>query len=165
MQTLTYGMSLWIPYFGTGINASDPYTFRSQMAPANSTIWDVRRRDSDYEFCRRMVAQRRQVADYYYGDFYPLTTYRTENDVWMAWQFDKPESGEGMVQAFRRPKSPAISMQFKLRGLDPKARYAVKNLDLQNSTEITGAELLTDGLLISLPQQRSAAVIVYKRLE
>jgi hypothetical protein len=38
MQTLTYEMSLWIPYFGTGINTSDTYTFRSQMAPANHLI-------------------------------------------------------------------------------------------------------------------------------
>jgi alpha-galactosidase len=165
MQTLTYGMSLWIPYFGTGINAADRYTFRSQMAPANNTSWDLRRRDSDYEFCRRMLAQRRQVTDDYYGDFYPLTTYRTENDVWMAWQFDLPEKGKGMVQAFRRPKSPAVAMKFKLRGLDPEARYSVKNFDQPGAVEMTGSELLEHGLLVSLPQPRDAALITYRRLE
>ena len=54
----------------------------------------------------------------YYGDFYPLTPYRTENDVWMAWQFDRPESGEGMVQVFRRPQSPVTAMDLKVHGLD-----------------------------------------------
>ena len=164
MQTLTYGMSLWIPYFGTGINTADPYTFRSQMAPANSTIWDMRRRDLDYAACRRMLGQRRQLTDYYYGDFYPLTAYRTENDVWMAWQFDKPAAGGGMVQAFRRPHSPAVSMRFKLRGLDRQARYRVRDLDRQNSQVVSGAQLAADGLLISLPEPRSAAVIVYHKL-
>ena len=165
MQTLTYGMSLWIPYFGTGVNTSDPYTFRSQMAPANSVIWDVRRRDLDYDTCRLMLAQRRRVCDYYYGDFYPLTAHRTENDVWMVWQFDKPQAGEGMVQAFRRPNSAVTSMQCRLRGLDHQARYAIENLDRAEKVEMTGAELATTGLMITLTQRRSAAIIVYRRVE
>jgi hypothetical protein len=165
MQTLTYGMSQWIPYFGTGINASDSYTFLSQMAPANNTSWDLRRRDLDYEFCRRMLAQRRQVTDCYYGDFYPLTTYRTENDVWMAWQFDRPESGEGMVQAFRRPRSPAVSMQFPLRGLDPNARYSITGADEERTQIRSGKDLLERGLTITLPQPRQATLVVYRQLK
>ena len=42
-ETLSYGMALWIPYFGTGINTTDPYTFWSQLAPANTTTWDEAR--------------------------------------------------------------------------------------------------------------------------
>ena len=34
MQDQTYGMALWIPYFGTAVNSDDPYVFRSQMVPA-----------------------------------------------------------------------------------------------------------------------------------
>ena len=130
MQDFTYGMAFWIPYFGTGTNAFDFYTFRSQMAPAMSATWDLRRHDLDYAFLRRLVDQWRDVADNYYGDYYPLTPYRMENDVWMAWQFDRPEAGGGMVQVFRRPKSSIVAMNFKLHGLDPAAHYAVTNLDV-----------------------------------
>ena len=165
MQTLTYGMSLWYPYFGSGTNASDRYTFRSQIAPALSSMWDVRRHDVDYAFVRRMLSQWRQITDYYYGDFYPLTAYRTENDVWMAWQFNRPESGQGMVQAFRRPKSPAVGMKFKLQGLDATAQYSVTNFDVPGSKTFTGKELLESGLLVPLEQPRDAALIVYKRLD
>ena len=165
MQTLTHGMSLWIPYFGTGINTSDSYTFRSQMAPANNLIWDVRRRDLDYEKCRRLLAQRRQVGHFYEGDYYPLTAHRTENDVWMAWQFDKPKTGQGVVQAFRRPNSSVTSMQFRLRGLESRARYTVQDLDRQKTSEMTGAELAEDGLLVTLQKRRSSAMILYRRIE
>lgn len=165
MQTLTYGMSLWIPYFGTGINASDPYTFRSQLAPANVTSWDLRRHDLDYDHCRKMLAQRRDITPYYYGDFYPLTTYRTGNDVWMAWQFDKPETGEGMIQAFRRPRSSVVSMQFKLRGLKSKARYLLTDFDSAEPRVVSGSELINDGLIVTLPKRRQAALIKYRRIE
>ena len=164
MQDITYGMSLWIPYFGTGTNAFDWYTFRSQMAPAISSIWDVRRKDLDYDLLRRMIAQWRQVADNYYGDFYPLTRYRTENDVWMAWQFDRPESGEGMVQVFRRPESPVTAADFKLRGLDAAARYSITNLDVPNSTEMTGRELMEKGVHVVLEKQPDSVIISYKRV-
>jgi len=32
----------------------------------------------------------------------------------MAWQFDRPEAGEGMVQVFRRADSPFDSAHLKL---------------------------------------------------
>ena len=35
------------------------------------------------------------------------------------WQFDVPEKGEGVVQAFRRAESVYEAARFKLRGLDP----------------------------------------------
>jgi alpha-galactosidase len=164
MQNLTRAMSLWIPFFGTGTNAFESYTFRSQMAPALCCIWDLRRRDVDYTFQRRMVAEWRQVAGNYYGDYYPLTTYRTEDDVWAAWQFDRPESGQGMVQAFRRQDSDITQMCFKLRGLDASAHYTVTNMDIDGTTKISGKDLTENGLSITIEEQPGAALIVYKRL-
>jgi alpha-galactosidase len=165
MQDITYGMSLWIPYFGTGSNAGDWYTFHSQMAPAISSIWDVRRDDLDYDLLRRMTNEWRQVADNYYGDFYPLTSYRTENDVWMAWQFDRPESAKGMVQVFRRAESPLSAADFKLRGLDPSARYVVSNLGASESLEMSGQDLMAKGIHIVLEKQPDSALVSYKRVQ
>ena len=164
MQNLTSAMSLWIPYFGAGTNAFESYTFRSQMAPAVSCIWDLRRRAVDYSFQRRAVEEWRQVADNYYGDYYPLTAYRTENDVWAAWQFDRPESGQGMVQAFRRQDSDVTQMCFKLRGLDQSADYSVTNMDVDGSTRISGNDLTENGFSITIDEQPGAALIVYKQL-
>jgi alpha-galactosidase len=165
MQDLTYGAALWIPFFGTGLRATEPYSFRSTMEPSLGVGPDPRQRGLAFDLLRRLLAQWRQVADNYYGDYYPLTSYSTANDAWMAWQFDRPESGEGMVQAFRRPNSSIESERFKLRGLDPAARYVVTNLDVSGQTEVTGRELMENGLLISLKAQPDAALIAYQRVK
>ena len=75
MQNQTYGMSLWIPYFGTGVDALDAYTFRSEMTPAIAFVWDLRTDSLNYTLLRTLISQWRQVADYYYGDFFPLSPY------------------------------------------------------------------------------------------
>ena len=81
----------------------------------------------------------------------------------MAWQFDSEELG-GMVQAFRRPESPAVSMQFRLRGLVPNERYLVQNFDLDDKLgkEYRGKELMEKGLSITIPEARGAALISYR---
>ena len=162
-QCHTYGISTWIPLSGTGTGVFASYDFRSNMVPFTNCIWDVRVKNADYDLMRRLTEEFRQVADYYLGDYYPLSPYSLENDVWMAWQFDCPEIGEGMVQAFRREKSMYESARFKLRGLNPDARYTVKDIDTCDSDEMTGSELMEKGLVISISNQPGAVIITYKK--
>ncbi len=163
MQDQTYGMALWIPYFGTAVNSDDPYVFRSQMVPAVGIGIEPDSKEIDYRRYLRLLAQWRAIANDYYGDYYPLTSYSTANDVWIAWQFDRPETGEGMVQAFRRPQSPFESARLILHGLDKEARYTVRDLDQPQGTETTGRELTESGLLVSIKQRPGAATITYRR--
>jgi alpha-galactosidase len=165
MQNLTYGMAMWIPYFGTGINRVDPYSFRSDMGLAGVLQIDIRRKDLDYASLRRMCSQWRTIAEYYYGDYYPLTAYSTGEDTWAAFQFDRPEYGDGMVEVFRRPASPFEAAHFPLRGLPPGARYTVTNLDVAGSQELTGRELMEQGLSVTLKNRGESAIIVYKRVK
>ena len=62
----------------------------------------MRVREIDYAALRRLIGQWRQISPNYYGDFYPLTPWSRDDTLWIAWQFDRPEDGEGAVQAFRR---------------------------------------------------------------
>ncbi|MEL0096906.1 MAG: alpha-galactosidase [Planctomycetaceae bacterium] len=163
MQTLSYGMALWIPYFGTGINTTDSYTFWSQLAPSNTTTWDVRREDFDFDAAAELLEQRRQVISYYYDDYYPLTRYRTDNDVWMAWQFNRPADSSGVVLAFRRPDSQTSQMQLKLHGLELSTTYVVSQIDGRVVGRVSGAKLSTDGLLVDLPKPRMAGVYQYRK--
>jgi alpha-galactosidase len=163
-QLHTYGIAFWIPFYGTGVNSAEPYVFRSQTScPHTTACYDMRNREIDYAEVRRLYKQWRQVAPYYFGDYYPLTSYGTGNDVWMAWQFNRPEQGDGMVQAFRRADSIYESARLRLRGLDPDATYLVRNLDAARGAKLAGRELMQQGLLISLPARPQAAVIVYHR--
>jgi hypothetical protein len=78
----------------------------------------------------------------------------------MAWQFDRPDTGEGSLQVFRRTNSPASSMQFPLHGLDPTRIYDVEDFDHGDLGWHTGSELMGTGLTVQLgPQQ--AAVFYY----
>lgn len=164
-QSQTYGMALWLPYFGTGINGLDAYTFRSQMCPALAGTWDLRSKEIPYDLLRRLLAQWRRIGEYYFGDYYPLTPYNLVADVWLAWQFDRPDLGEGMVQAFRRSNSSYESARFKLRGLDPEARYGVGDVDAPGAQGMTGRELMEHGLMVNVKDQPGAAIILYKRVE
>lgn len=160
MQAETYGMALWIPYFGTAINSSQPYVFRSQMTPASS--WSLEPENEEgYGRLIGLLKQWRELSGFYYGDYYPLTEYSLDHSAWMGWQFNRPGRGDGMVQAFRREKSPFVAAKFKLRGLKPQARYTVKDLDSRRAVELTGRDLMDDGLPVAIPETPGARILVY----
>jgi len=165
-QTQFYGLALWEPYFGAPVYPADrvdEYGFRCGIAMLTGLGYDTRRNDLDYALLRKLVAQRREVVKYLWGDFYPLTAWSFEPDVWMAWQFDLPEETSGIVQAFRRPKSPYESARLKLRGLDPTVNYRVRDIDGQSQLEMPGRELLDKGLSIIIPHQPGAVIFRYEQ--
>ena len=104
------------------------------------------------------------MAPNFYGDFYPLTPYSLMEDVWVAWQFHRPEAGEGMVQAFRREGCDILGYQFSLRGLEPDGRYEVTNFDVPGQIIMTGRELMNRKLKIHIEVCPGAAVVMYKRV-
>ncbi len=161
-QGHTYGFSSWVPYYGSGVYATDKYSTRSYYMPCFGVAADVRA-NADWPAVRRAYDECRKVAPYMLGDYYPLMPYNLQKDRWIAWQFDCPEKGEGMVQAFRREESPYESVRLKLHGLDPNAVYTLTNFDAAGTTEMTGSELLHGGLPIAIKEQPGAAVITYKK--
>ena len=165
-QCHTYGFGLWLPYFdATNYEKFDNYYFRSTIAPFLQCNWDVRKDDFDAKRARKCLNQWRGVADYYFGDFWPLSDYSITNKVWMAWQFDRPDLAEGLIQAFRRPDCPYVSAQYKLQALESDALYIVSDLDTDQPRQMTGRELMQDGLIITISQQPGAALITYKKVE
>ena len=121
-------------------------------------------KDIDFALLRRMTGQWRDVADYYLGDYYPLTPYSRSEEVWMAWQFDRPDLGGGVIQAFRRAASPMSAATFPLSGLDPAASYDVIDLDTGPSRTLTGAQLMDEGLPIAIENRSAAKVVRYSFL-
>jgi alpha-galactosidase len=133
------------------------------MAPWVGTAENVHKEGLDYADMRRFITEWRRVIPYYWGDYYPLTAYSLEETVWMAWQFDVPEKGEGLVQAFRREKSDEAAQVYKLRGLDPDVLYVVANLDSDSPTQISGRDLMEKGLTVEIKNKPGAALITYKQ--
>ena len=145
---------------------------RSAYCPALLMGWpmagvpDVKDRWSkvDVDLLRKLLNEYLAIRPYLFGDFYPLMPYSLEQGTWIAWQFDVPEQGEGMVQAFRRGcgQSNDEIARFKLRGLDAGAEYVLTNLDISESQMLSGRELLDKGLAVRITEQPGSAVITYK---
>jgi len=164
-QGHTRGMALWFPYFGTGIGNDSAYVVRSHFCPTFGIGGDVRRGQMDWAKMKRRMAEWRAIVDCFFGDYYPLTPYRLTQDVWMAWQFHRPDQGKGMVQVFRRAESPYETARFCLGGLDPEARYRLTDLDTATTTEAAGADLMGKGLPVTLPKRTTSAILTYVCIE
>jgi alpha-galactosidase len=177
-QCMTYGISLWLPFQGTGTVAStqaqyygdgfspvEPYAFWSNASPSISCGFDLRVKNLDYATLRKLFAQFRELSPNYYGDFYPLTPHTTEKSMWIAWQFDRPEAGEGMIQAFRRAESPFESARFMLGGLDPAAQYEIRDIDRGQPRKMTGKELVEKGLVVAIGEKPGLANLVYQKVK
>ncbi len=168
-QGQTFGLSLWLPFYGVmGTGSTDPYTidpylFRSQTAPAIRLGFTPETMSKNKQQFLRLIAQWREADSLYYGDFFPLTPYSLDTNAWIAWQFNQPKQGTGVIQAFRRQDSPFASAQLKLRGLDPAAHYAVKNFDTSQESEFTGSQLMNEGISVPIHTQPGAAVLLYRR--
>ena len=158
-QGHTYGLSSWLPFQGTGCYLYDSYSLRSfyltsfgmgGLAPENLLA-----QKQAYAECRRL-------APLMLGDYYPLTPYSRAPDRWIAWQFDRPDDGDGCVQAFRRRQCPDDRLTLRLQGLSPALNYEVTDFDRPGSRIVSGRTLLTEGLTIVTPTQPGAAIIAYR---
>ena len=189
-QISTEGLAYWRPHFGTllQVRPNDTYHFRSGMAPGlafalfnvagyPNQVGNFIPADFPYDWMRNMVAQLKLVRPYYYADYYPLLPCSANSDCstdpskersaafeWAAWQFNRAEQGDGMVQAFRRDEDDEPTKDLRLRGLDTAATYEITNLDTKTPTTVSGKELMQQGLHVEIKEKRGAVIIVYKKV-
>jgi alpha-galactosidase len=167
-QGHTYGLSQWIPYYGTGVYATTQnftYYVRSHMCPAFCIVTDVRKPGTDWNLYRKLVEQWRRTAATMLGDYYPLTPYSLDEKNWVAWQFDDPERNSGLVQAFRRRASDVSVMIFPLQGLDVKSSYYLTDVDSGRTRILSGKELMKHGLTITINEQPGSALITFAKVQ
>jgi hypothetical protein len=98
------------------------------------------------------------------GDFYPLSPYSTADDTWMAWQFNREELQGGMVHAHRRADCYFRSADFVLRGLDPRAKYQITNLETGEKDQQTGEDLMTKGIYIAIKDKPGSVIFKYEKV-
>jgi alpha-galactosidase len=163
-QGQMYGLSLWVTFHGSGVYQDTPYVMRTHMNACFGYGANMPSQKPDFALLAKMDHEWRQIADLFVlGDFYPLADYSLANDVWMAWQFDRPEIGRGAVQVFRRGDSKQDRGNLVLHGLDPAARYEVLNLDGGKITA-EGKALMTQGLAVELRGAPDSAIFTYQRV-
>lgn len=160
-QGHTYGLSFWLPFQGTGAYFYDSYSFRSFYLPCFGmgllTPDNTSAQRQAYDECRK-------IAPIMLGDYYPLTPYSLKSDHWIAWQFNGPAQGDGVIQVFRRAQCEDTAQTYRLKGIDPTARYEVTNFDVEGVTKVSGKDLLEQGLVVEIMDTPGAAVITYQRI-
>ncbi len=84
------------------------------------------------------------------------------DDQWCGWQFDRPELGRGFVMCFRRKDSPYVALGARLRGIDPAAKYEVRDADAGTTRTLSGKELMD--LRIEVPTAPGSKLLTYRKL-
>ena len=161
-QTLSAGLSLYVPLHASGAWEFDRYTFRSVATTGVCFCMNMRTRDFPAAQARQVVAEVKSLRPLYLGDYYPLTEITSNDASWCAWQFDRPELGQGFAMFFRRSGSPEYSLEVKLRGLDPAARYEVKWTDTGRIDTLRGSQLAK--LRVEIPSVTSSSLLLYRKL-
>ncbi|MGI4789478.1 MAG: NPCBM/NEW2 domain-containing protein [Janthinobacterium lividum] len=158
-QCHTFGLSYWLPLSGTAAHIQDgsTYDFRSALSAAlifNSELPEWR---------SKMMADYHRARPLWYGDFYPLTRYSANRDVWCAYQLHRTDLGEGMVLAFRREECPFTQAEFALEGLEPDSQYMLEDADTGETRTMAGRSIAENGLRISMGETRESRLIFYRR--
>ena len=155
-QGQTYGLSFWFPFYGGLSRFGQPYEYRSLLMPQFGM------HGQSMPIVKKAYDEFRRVAPLMIeGDYYPLTPYNRAPNQWIAWQFHTPQTGGGVIQAFRRQESGEAVLPVSLRGLDPSARYVVRNFDTAQTRKASGQDLMSGQFTLELPTARSAGIWQY----
>ena len=163
-QCHTYGLHFYLPIHGTAIYSTDSYTFRSGLGATAVLNWEVTGRNSEsISDIQKRIQDYKKLRPYYYGDFYPLTSAvnNTRDDVWLAYQLNRPDLKDGIILAFRRGGNNEATIRVKLSGLEPGSVYEVSFEDYGIIINKSGSELMDD-FEITIPQKSSSLMISYK---
>ncbi len=163
-------LGLYVPLSAAGVPPTpnnpraeipDLYIARSAMSAGLALAWDVRRPDFDDALARRIVKEQKRISKFYYGDLYPLTEVTARDNIWLAYQCDRPDRGEGMVMAFRREKASEATLTIEIRGLKTHGAYELEDVD-RGTTRVASGRELAQGLRLNISTRPGSALLLYR---
>lgn len=166
-HNMTYGT--WLPYSGTGSGreSGDVYRIRSAYAGGMTTNYTFSEKNSfgddpqELEWIKKYGSEYLRVRPYFSCDFYPLTEMVSKDDAWCASQYNRPKENDGIVQVFKRKKSPYCLAKLKLRGLDDNKTYIFTDADDGTTYEFSGSDLKNAGFPVEIENPRTAKLYFY----
>ena len=173
-QAHTFGLAHWLPANSTNpiVGEPDTYQFRSALSSGIVTGLDdhanrplSERKEEEWNWWRARINEAQRVKPFFYGDFYPLTMGNHDLENWLAYHFYLPEKEAGLLVAFRRPKSDAISMTFDLTTIRPDATYEIEDLDSGQTLKLSGKEIRQNGLTVKTTAPRESRLFMYRRVK
>jgi alpha-galactosidase len=155
-QNATLNLLPYLPFQGCEFNCvpvGDDYAAFSIISsgtvitPSDFDGGIIRRAITDEEtaWFKKVFDVALRMRPFYLGDFHRLTDETgAGDDVWCAWQCDRPDLKAGFAIFFRRGAAAESTQAFALEGIDPAATYTVDvyggsrqdvaGSDLQNRT-------------------------------
>lgn len=165
-QSHTYALNLYLPLSGTGCFEPSAYHMRSAMGSNLVINWDVNSKKYKQQDLKNLISEYKLLRPYYYhSDYYPLTGLNntTGQNIWLAYQMNKPKEGDGIVVAFRRPGATTTTISVNLQGLESSTTYELTNQDTQEKFSASGHEL-SKGLVLKLDKSPGSLVLKYRKL-
>jgi alpha-galactosidase len=159
-QCHTYGLNFYLPIHGTGPLSVDDYNLRSGLSGAMVTSLCCR----PLADIQKIIRDYKELRPYFYGDYYPLTSSEryTDDDIWLAYQLDRPEQGDGIVLAFRRKDSVQETVRVRLSGVKDLLAYELYDEDNRIRETKTGRELKA-GIDLRIPAAPGSLLIRYRQ--
>jgi alpha-galactosidase len=165
-QTMTAGLSRYVPFSTCGQMGSSPYLFRSGMNAGISFGEDCRAAGYPREELKRAIAEAKRLRPYFFGNFYAITPVSVRPDDWCVLQYHRPDKTDGMVMAFRRDASNEAARVVHLREIDPAAEYEVteaSSYERPVTRRVKGTEL--GSLELRIPQKPGSLIVEYKKIQ
>jgi len=165
-QVQTAGLNLFLPPVHTGpVGRCDPYGFRSAMSTGAVIYGDITADGFPDETLKAGLAELRRLRPYLLGDFYPLTEISTDSRTWCAYQYHRPEHGDGIALYFRRRDAEPSTHPALLREVGPSARYEVSfsgTYDPGKTSTLSGVALKEFEVVAR--EKPSAVLLQYREL-
>ena len=120
------------------------------------------RKEEEWSWWHTRINEAQRVKPFFYGDFYPLTVGNHDLQNWLAYHFYLPEKEEGVIVAFRRPKSDVISMMFDLTTIRPEKMYQIEDVDTDETWTLSGQEIRQNGLTVKTTAPRQSRLLFYR---
>ena len=162
-QCHTYGLNFFLPLHGTGVYGADNYNFRSSLSSAMVTNWELTAKRGSIGDMQKVLAEFKALRPYFMEDYYPLTGLGdlTGDDVWLAYQLNRPSDDSGIVVGFRRKDNKQESITVKLRGLNADKNYIVRNENDGKEQVISGKQL-AEGITLTLDKPLDSILLKYR---
>ena len=184
-QNHLYGISFYLPTSSTSCGYPVSYLSRSGLGNGMVlwTAWypqasyDVYRKflppvvdwqpgkSLDLKLARKLVQEFQKARKFFYGDYYPLSSYDASEKGWLALQFHREDLQAGMVLVFRREKCTKEEYLIKFQAVKPDFLYRIEISDeiCRKEKKILPGEKIRQGLQLIIQQVPGSRLIFYKR--
>lgn len=153
-QSHTYGLSFWLPISGTALNMTNEYSSRSAILPLMLMDFYAHQVPT-FNFYH-------EQRDFMTGNYYPIDFGSFDTDEMHAMQYSSEDGLSGTALIYKRAKVHLSEYNVVFNGLVKTATYEIYDFDNPEKIyTLTGEELMSDGLTISLPEGEKAIILMY----